>query len=290
MADKTENRGQDSAGGAGRRIMESIGARLKKIRLEKGFSLEDARKKTKIHLNILTAIEEDRLVNFSPIYIKGFLKIYCAFLGVSSEEYISGYKKEKVSSAAADEKENKILPETHSALRHRETEERIAIGQKKPFLSADLWESVLAKAKVVLAALILCAAVVILFKLIAAAAAKLSLRPKKIKPAVSLPAKNRVSPAMTAQKETLPTAIRLSIRAREDCWMQLKLDGKTAFQNVLKKGRSESWQAKEKIEFSLGNAGAVDLEVNGRLISNLGRRGQAVKNIVVTRDGLNVSR
>jgi hypothetical protein len=54
----------------------------------------------------------------------------------------------------------------------------------------------------------------------------------------------------------------------------------------LKKGRFENWYAKDKIELSLGNAAAVDLEVNGRPISNLGRKGQALKNIVITKEGL----
>ena len=57
--------------------MESPGARLKKIRLEKGISLEEVHKKTRIHLDLLKAIEEDSLINLSPVYTKGFLKIYC---------------------------------------------------------------------------------------------------------------------------------------------------------------------------------------------------------------------
>lgn len=36
--------------------IETAGARLKKIRQERGISLEDLQKKTKIHLNVLRAI------------------------------------------------------------------------------------------------------------------------------------------------------------------------------------------------------------------------------------------
>jgi hypothetical protein len=72
--------------------------------------------------------------------------------------------------------------------------------------------------------------------------------------------------------------------------MQLKSDGKVVFQGVLKKGRFESWQANTKMELSLGNAGVVELEVNGKLISNLGRRGQALKNILITKEGLAIKR
>ncbi|MBI3991561.1 MAG: helix-turn-helix domain-containing protein, partial [Candidatus Omnitrophica bacterium] len=75
--------------------MESTGTKLKNLRLQKGLSLEDVHKKTKIHLNILKAIEEDSLVNFSPVYIKGFLKIYCKSLGVDPRDCISDYKENK---------------------------------------------------------------------------------------------------------------------------------------------------------------------------------------------------
>ena len=68
----------------------------------------------------------------------------------------------------------------------------------------------------------------------------------------------------------------------------MKIDGQTIFRNVLKKGHFEYWEAKKEIEFSLGNAGGVDVEVNGKLFSPLGRRGQVIKNIKITKEGLAV--
>lgn len=72
--------------------MELIATKLKKIRLEKGLTLEEVNKKTKIHLNILKAIEEGSVVDLSPIYLSSFIKIYCKFLGVDPKEYLPGYK------------------------------------------------------------------------------------------------------------------------------------------------------------------------------------------------------
>ncbi|MCX5703471.1 MAG: helix-turn-helix domain-containing protein, partial [Candidatus Omnitrophica bacterium] len=71
--------------------MEYTGAGLKKIRLERGISLEEVQKKTKIHLNILKAIEGDSLTDLSPVYLKGFLKIYCKFLGLDPKDKILDY-------------------------------------------------------------------------------------------------------------------------------------------------------------------------------------------------------
>src|SRR3989338_7892361 len=92
---------RDNARGE-RRVMESAGAKLKSARLQKGLSLEEAHKKTKIHLNILKAIEEDSLINFSPVYIKGFLKIYCKFLGVDPRDCMPDYKEQKKISYVSD--------------------------------------------------------------------------------------------------------------------------------------------------------------------------------------------
>ena len=69
--------------------MAHSGAELKKIRLEKGIRLEEIHKKTKIHINILKAIEGDSLTDLNPVYLRGFIKIYCNFLGLDPKDYYS---------------------------------------------------------------------------------------------------------------------------------------------------------------------------------------------------------
>jgi hypothetical protein len=66
------------------------------------------------------------------------------------------------------------------------------------------------------------------------------------------------------------------------------MDGRVLFQGTLKKGRTVSWQAKDRIELTLGNAGMVELEVNGRHFANLGRRSQAVRLSITRKDGLRI--
>ena len=102
------------------------------------------------------------------------------------------------------------------------------------------------------------------------------------------PQSTAASPTMP--KITAPSSISLGMKAKDNCWVQVKADGKVVFQGVLKKGRFEHWQAKEKIELSLGNAGVVELEVNDKNIASLGRKGQVLKNILITRSGLSTTR
>jgi len=121
---------------------------------------------------------------------------------------------------------------------------------------------------------------------------------KEKKPLASKPEKGVISTneakvdkqQVSYKGNEIAPVIRLAIRAKEDSWIQIKADRRTVFQNILKKGRSESWEAKDKIELSLGNAAGVDLEINGKLIPSLGRRGQVIKNILITKEGLSIKR
>ena len=276
--------------------MESPGTRLKRLRLEKGISLEEVHKKTKVHLNILKAIEEDNLINFSPIYLKGFLKIYCKFLGVDPHDYIPEYKEPEYKAVLADKlQEDASKPKPVSFF---ETASNV-VGRLKPYIK-------ILKRKNIIVTLVVIGAVVLFFKLgkmisikrgssraAATASRESDNRAASARISQTSPAAVKTdsgSSAITIPQDKPVTVIKLGIRAKEDCWIQLKADGRMIFQNILKKGRYESWQADKKIEFSLGNAGVVDLEVNGKLVSNLGRRGQVIKNIVITKEGLTIPR
>jgi cytoskeletal protein RodZ len=277
--------------------MESPGTRLKRLRLEKGISLEEVHKKTKVHLDILKAIEEDTLINFSPVYLKGFLKIYCKFLGVDPHDYIPDYKEPEYKAVLAD----KLKESSKKSVSFFQVASN-AIGYLKPYLEN-------LKRKNIIVALVVIIGVILFFKLGKTVSTK-GTSAKKISRTATAAKTNdkktqttKVSQGSSAITEVQPsqstiaipqdksvTVIKLGIRAKEDCWIQLKADGRMVFQNILKKGRFESWQADQRIEFSLGNAGVVDLEVNGKLVSNLGRRGQVIKNIVITKEGLTIPR
>lgn len=255
--------------------MASAGERLKKIRLEKGLTLEDVHKQTKIHLNILKAIEDDSLIGLNPVYIKGFLKIYCRFLGLDPKDYIPDYQQPRpqvkiVKEASILDRQENPLSLLRTVYGKLNTFRRINIKKKAVF--------------VVALAIFSCLGLFILGKFISS---RRSLHAKEGEVSIRKPQKTK---EQAARKEILST-LRLGLRAREDCWVSLKVDGRLVFRAILKKGKFESWKANEKIEFSLGNAGVVEVELNNRILPPLGRKGQSLKNIVVTKEeGLRVLR
>ena len=258
-------------------MKESSGSRLKKLRLERGISLEEVQKKTRVHLNILKAIEEDNLVSFSPVYIKGFLKIYCKFLNVDPREFIVDYKEPKILSKYKEERE---APQKTGGL-FKDGTFRLGSDRVSKNIKGIFWI-------LVVLVFIWC-----LFKLGQGLAGKAHFPAHKRMNAPGMASSLRRQEKMeTPKTQEIPLAknIRLGILSREDCLVQLKCDGHTVFRSILRRGRSASWQAKERMELSLGNAGVVELEVNGKRITGLGKRGKPLRNIVITREGLSVGK
>ena len=279
--------------------MQKTGAYLKNVREEKGFSIEEVSKATKISTPVLRALEEGRLDNADPVYLKGFLKLYCRFLGIIWEDFL----KEHPLPFPVKEPPRAVVSKPGSI----------------PFFSQAKWFNFAHHKKVI--AIVL--SVIALFLFLAALwrgyvlVKKQLTRPrledtqinktlpsasKKHSP-VAKPKQAQKTKTETLSKniQTLPLSassplsndvkskvITLVTRAAEDNFIKVKVDGQTVYQGLLHKGKAESWSAKEKIELSVANAGAMVLEIDGKTLPPLGRRGEPLKNILINHEGLRI--
>ena len=72
----------------------SVGSYLRECRESRGITLEDASRVTRIGKNYLSALEEDRFETLpNPAYVKGFLRAYGIFLGLSGDEVVAMYER-----------------------------------------------------------------------------------------------------------------------------------------------------------------------------------------------------
>ncbi len=82
--------------------------------------------------------------------------------------------------------------------------------------------------------------------------------------------------------------VELTVRAKKSTWLQVKADGVIVFQSIIKAGITESWSADKEIELSGRNIQQMEMELNGKVLGALSKRGRRVSKVVVTKTGLYV--
>ena len=253
--------------------IKSIGSILIDARQAKNISLQEASKNTRIHVNILKSMESDDFTTMGAVYAKSFLKLYAEYLNLDKEDIARRFEGAPGEEARAS------------------AEKKTGIFRSQPLKGTGIQLQSLAKCLESLkkinfkyvAVIVLVIIVVMGLNRFVHRRRSVFRRPEKTE-AKATPAKKSVTAPKAQQEEKIV----LVIRAKDKSWLQVKVDGKIVFQSILAKGTAESWQAKEKIELWLGNAGAVQLELNGKLLGKIGRPGQALKRVLVTRAGLSI--
>ena len=241
--------------------MEYLGTLIKNTRQKKQLSLDDVYRYTKIPKEILLNIEADRISTLNPTYLKGYLKIYAKFLGLEVAAVLKAYKD--------------ILPREEKPVlvpaRSKNSQKTINLLQFNPTFILNI--------------------IVIFILLFSSFIFVKHMMKKRTK--ITFPAVKALSKKATKQARKPPPqapekleSIKLAIQAKENTYLQVSVDGSTVFRQVLRKGQTESWVAKDKIELTIANAAGVELELNGKILPPLGRRNQPIKNILINRDGL----
>jgi len=100
-----------------------------------------------------------------------------------------------------------------------------------------------------------------------------------IPPAPTTPAPE-AAPAPTASAPAAaPTPgdaahLRVGLSADEKTWLSISSDGKNVFANALEAHETKIVEASEKVRVLVGNAGGVEISLNGKPIGPIGPRGQ----------------
>lgn len=268
--------------------MESIGETLKKRRADRGLSLAEVHETTKIMMQNLAALEEDRFDAFpNRVYARAFLRDYSNFLGLDSNELIQRYEDEWCRPAAPLAPSRKSrLPAAGVALvvligaigggtylaskggDSKQTKaERPADVEKEPAAFPALpserkpepVEQPAAKPDAEKPAPV-------------ASPAKDAKTPEsQAKPAPVKPANKPAPPAPAAK----PDKVNVAMRAVDHpVWVWVKTDGKTAIQKTLQPGEQAAFVGQKTVWVRAGNSGSLDMTINGKNIGRLGPSGQ----------------
>jgi cytoskeletal protein RodZ len=256
--------------------MESIGEALKTRRTEKGLSLADVFEATKITMQNLAALEENRFDAFANrVYARAFLRDYANYLGLDSEEMLQRYESDWMSSTPVPVVKKKRSPVAaiiiavlllaglgatayyyypkyvkSSGSTAQKPAPGPAVPKPVPAKPAPTPNVPAAKPGTVPAP--------------GANGSTPATQPGK-------PAAN--SPAKPAQPAAKPTMVKVELVARQDVWVHIKTDGETAIIKTLKAGEKASVAGKI-VSVRAGSSGALDVIVNGKNLGKFGPAGQ----------------
>ncbi|MBF0521627.1 MAG: DUF4115 domain-containing protein [Candidatus Omnitrophica bacterium] len=278
-------------------ISQSIkGLLLKQARETKGLSLETVHEQTKIPVDVLKGIEDGyKIRTVSSFYLKAFVKIYAQYLDVDVQQVMEGYHKEELPKYVKVDVEDSTASQWVSRIFTRERKQKLVLG-----------------ATIVLG-------LILVFKFISFVVHKKN-QGNSIKrelPIVEKKAKSKkenkhkkqdaeedksakseessseeknTSQAASSEEKKVYKDVTLVVRAKAKSWLRVKADGQVVFQSTLKTGSFETWTAKDKIEISGRNISQLEFELNGKLIGSLGREDRQAKTIVITKNGLSVTK
>ena len=254
--------------------MLTVGQRLKTEREKQGLSLKDVEMTTSIRSLYLEAIERDDFAAVpGEVYLKGFIRNYAIAVLIDPDEMLAQYKEQTNSAAPEATPVAESAEATRSAApRGYDSVQRMGIGQAGAVSRRINWGRV-----VVLGAILLALFGGIVYWYVS----NISEQKKSVQTAAlakgkpGIPA--AISPGATAAKQN--QSLKLELAATDNCWTEVVADGKQVYSGMLQKGQKAQWEAKEMVRVKVGNAGAVQVNMNGRSLPALGKQGEVVERV-----------
>jgi cytoskeletal protein RodZ len=273
----------------------SLGGYLRSLREGKGSSLEDMARSTRVGIRHLEALEDERLTDLpSPVFVRGFIRAYCGFLRESPDEALARYE------ALAGERATAHAASALPAPRTNRTNSSVVVGLA---LLVILGVALLA---VNLTVKRTRGTSVAAPNIEPQAVAKKASDPPAVVPAPAAPAAAPApTPAPAPAAPTAPRAVatppapappaaattppatagsasgthRLLIRAVEATWIRVQPDEGRATEETLPAGASREWSAERRFVVTIGNAGGVEVTLNGKVLPPLGAKGAVIQRL-----------
>lgn len=239
----------------------TLGSLIAKARRDAGLSLEDLAAKTNVRTSILREIEDDNFKNCGgETYARGHVRNIAAVLKADSQEFIRIFEEEQGEEIRTIQQllvENSVMNEPSPARR---------ISWKVLVMISVISLLFVGVAQIIVSNQNISGVV--------SATPSISATPEAT-PATS------ISPTAQPSAQTVyssGTGVEVSINAaRAKSWLFVSdAAGRTLFSGQLSLGSSKVFTTDSQINLKVGNAGGVDLTVNGKKVAAIGANGAVV--------------
>jgi cytoskeletal protein RodZ len=238
----------------------SLGERFRAAREQRGLTLSEVAEHLRIRSVYLAAIEDENWSAIgAPVYTRGFLRTYARYLGLDPEEAVADYNKVGGTVPAG--------PQPDPLISYREPRS----------LGPLIW---IASA----VALALIGFVIYLYvsppktQATVAKGARAAASEAPVTQGTPLGTGFQSTPPVTtsATPAGLPQTKTLAIHLTAPSWLRVTVDGSVSIEGTFPAGTSKTFHGKSAL-VRVGNAGGVEITVDGRTVGKLGGSGDVAE-------------
>ncbi len=256
--------------------VSSIGEELRQVRLRQGMSLEEISQRTRISLRWLEAIESDAFDRLPGlVFARNFVRLYATDLGLDSDSLLMRLPRVDVDAAP--------LPNPPAGAGRPPWDPRMTAA-----LASVLWLATAGAAGMGAWYYVNHYARHTFSSVISSPAPKPPASARSVVAASqvidtrAIEVKNAQRPVSDAFDASRPVQVILT--AHEATWVQVSADGQTAFVGMLHPNDTRTIAADDQVKILTGNAGGLDISLNGKPLDPIGPTGQ-VRTVRLTAEG-----
>jgi cytoskeleton protein RodZ len=236
--------------------MPGLGERFRAAREARDLSVSDVAEQIRIRSVYLTAIEDENWPAIgAPVYARGFLRTYARFLGLDPEESVAAFNQ---SLGANNAFHGSSSPAPGPATNQVGTSSG-AQAQGSRSLLPMIWIASIV-------ATLLVAYVIYNFITYHPGAPQVAI--------VTAVPQGPVSQAARATPAVRPNT--LSVHVTAPTWMRVTVDDSVSIEGTFPAGTTKTFHGKTAL-VRLGNAGGVEISVDGKRVGTLGKMGDVVE-------------
>ena len=239
----------------------SLGSLIAKARKDAGLSLEDLAAKTNIRISVLSEIEKDNFEHCGgETYARGHVRNIASILKADQKEFIRLYEEEQ----GGEVRSMKDLLVENSVM-------RLPAEARKVSWKVLVMISVVSLFAVGIAQVVISN---VNTNEVVSASPSASASPTADETAAESPS------AEPSAKNTFSSGTGVEVvinAARAKSWLFVSDDaGRVLFSGQISRGSAKTFSSDSQLNFKVGNAGGVDLKVNGKKVPSIGVDGEVV--------------
>ena len=262
--------------------MSSLGAYLRELRARRGVSLEEVARTSRVAQRYLASLEADQLDDLpAPVFTRGFVRAFCQAVGESPDDAL------RLWDARPGAPPPPPRPAPPAPGVRTEPEARV-----RGALVASFGLLIVLGAGLVAAALLIQPGAPERRERRTALPAAESPRPVEPAPTAvpplvveRAPESSAAQPGngvdLTAAVGGVTSPYRLVARTSETTWIRVRTEDGRNSEETVPAGQVREWVSDRPFTVSVGNAGGVTFELNGRTLPALGPRGAVVSRVVL---------